>query len=435
MCRSVPHARGPGSASPAALEPLRRKGYRLLWLSAFLWYFARWMDILVAGWLALELTNSPLHVALIGFYRNAPVPIFGAFAGAIADRLDRRLLVIAAEVANVAATLSVAVLLLVGRLEYWHLAAANLLLGLAWSVEWPSRRAMVPDLAGRGLLLPALVLDTMSMNVTKVLGPLVGGGLLAALSLPGCYVLLTLVYSAALVPLLALRLPANGARPRAAPAFRFVAEGLSFCHKHQPVRGVLLVTMLMNCFVFPYQQLLSVFARDVLQVGPLGLGLLGAGDGIGSLVGATALVTSGRFRRQGWAFVLGSVGMCAAILVFATSPVYAVSLAFLILGGVGHSGFSTFQSAIILGTVGDALRGRAMGVLTLAIGSSPLGMLLMGGISALLSAPWAVGLSSVVGGALIAGTAAATPGLLAHEAAPARPAASGSTGRPAVTSH
>lgn len=416
-----------------ALEPLRSEGYRLLWVSSLLWNFARWMDILVAGWLALELTNSAWQVALVGFYRNAPVPLFGAFAGAIADRVDRRLLVIGAEVANVAATLAIAALLLLGALEYWHLAAANVLLGLAWSVEWPSRRAIIPDLAGRDMLLQALALDTVSMNATKVLGPLVGGGLLATLGIPGCYQLLVAAYAAALVPLLALRLPANGSPARTLPAGRFVVEGLRFCHQHQPVRGVLFVTVLMNCFVFPYQQLLSVFARDVLQVGPAELGLLAAGDGIGSLIGVSALLSSNRFRRQGWVFVLGSVGMATVIALFAVSPMFALSLPLLVAGGVAHSGFSTYQSLIILGAVGDALRGRAMGVLTLAIGSSPVGMLLMGVISAALGAPWAVGLSSVVGGLLIATVAATTPGLLAHEAPPERSAADAQSGQRTTT--
>lgn len=418
--------------APVGLEPLRHVGYRLLWFSSLLWHLARWMDILVAGWLALELTNSVWHVALIGFYRSAMLPLFGPFAGAIADRVDRRKVIIAAEVANVGATVAVAVLLIGGNLQYWHLAAANLVLGLAWSVEFPSRRAMIPDLVGPDLLLPAIVLDTMSMNVNKVVGPLIGGGLLATLSIPGCYVLLAVIYAVGLVPLLPLRLPPIHCQSRTTSTFRFIGEGLRFCHKHQSVRGVLLVTVAMNCFIFPYIQLLPVFARDVLQVGPVGLGLLAAGDGIGSLIGATILVTSGRLQRHGWAFVLGSVGMCCALLVFAISPLYAVSLAALILGGVGHSGFSTFQSTIILDAVGDSLRGRAMGVLTLAIGSAPLGTILIGAVAAALTAPWAVALSSATGGLLIVGTAALMPGLLAHGAEPASGGKPASSKQPAV---
>jgi len=399
-------------ATAASLEPLRRPGYRLLWLSSTVWWFARWIDILITGWATLQLTNSAWDVALIGFYRNIPVPLFGAFTGAIADRLDRRLLVIAAQTTNALVGLTVGLLLFSGRLAFWHLAVANILLGLAYAIDFPSRRSIVPDLVGREFLVPAMVLESICMNVSRVVGPLLAGAVLATLSLPSCFLLLAGTYAVGILPLLAMRLPFRGTA-KAAPMRRFIAEGLSFCRKYEPVRGVLLITLLMNCFAFPYQQLLSVFARDILQVGPMGFGLLGAGDGIGSLLGATALMSSGRLRRQGWVFVLGSLGVCAAVIVFAFSPFYALSVLALIAAGVGHSGFSTLQSTIILQIVGDAMRGRVMGILTLAIGMATPGMLIMGSIAGALGAPWAVGLSTAAGGLLVAATAAASPKLLA----------------------
>jgi MFS family permease len=398
----------------AGLAPLRERGYRLLWTSGLVWYFARWLDILVSGWLALELTDSAWQVALIGFFRNAPIPIFGALAGVIADRFDRRRLVIFAEGLNVLASAFIAYLLLAGRLEYWHLAAASLLLGFAWAIEFPSRRAMVPDLAGRSLVLPAIVLDTMSMNVTKALGPLVGGGLIASLGTTASYLILVGLYAATILPLLGLRLPPIDMTRPTVSTLRLLGEGLDFCRRHAAVRGVLLITVVMNCFAFPYVQLLSVFARDILLVGPVGLGLLVAADGIGSLIGTSALTGAGRIRRTGVVFILGSVSMTICLVLFAVSPLYALALGLLILAGFAHSGFSTFQSTIILGAAGDALRGRAMGVLTLAIGSAPVGMLLLGVLAAAFGAPLAVAASAATGAALIGLTAWRTPGLVGH---------------------
>ncbi len=399
----------------ASLEPLRQPGFRLLWLSLLAWHCARWMDLLATGWLALELTGSAWHVALIGFYRNIPVPIFGVLAGAIADRIDRRLLVFLTGGINVAASLAVFTLYITGQLEYWQLAAANLLLGLSWALDWPSRRAMLPDLVSREQLMPAIVLDGMSMNLNRVLGPVLAGAIVAALSIPGCYLVVAIVHAIGLVPIMRIELPAVR-KAHTAAGLRFIMEGLRFCRQYQAVWGVLVITIIMNCFIFPYIQLLPVFARDVLNVGPVGLGLLMASDGIGSIVSAVALVSSNRARRYGLMFVAGSALMCASILAFALSPLYAVSVALLVLGGIWHTGFSTFQSTIILQTVGDAMRGRAMGVLTLAIGSSPLGMLIMGGIAEGMSAPWAVGLSSMAALVTVLGTAAIAPGLLAQRA-------------------
>jgi hypothetical protein len=277
--------------------------------------------------------------------------------------------------------------------------------------------------------MPAIVLDTMSMNVTKALGPLVGGALIASLGTTTCYLLLVALYAAAILPLLPLRLPPIQATRPTVSALRFLGEGLDFCRRHPAVRGVLLVTVIMNCFAFPYVQLLPVFARDVLLVGPIGLGLLAAADGLGSLVGTVLLTGAGRIGRPGVLFVLGSAGMAVCLLLFAVSPIYALALGLLVVGGFAHSGFSTFQSTIILGAAGDALRGRAMGVLTLAIGSAPIGMLIMGVVAGTFGAPLAVAASAATGAAAIGLTTWRTPGLLAHaptetdETAPAVPRA------------
>lgn len=401
------------------LQPLRQQGYRLLWLSSLTWYCARWMDVLVTSWLALQLTNSAFAVALIGFCRSIPVLLFGAFAGAIVDRLDRRQLVIATTATNALVSLGVGFLFLCGRLEFWHLAVASLLLGLSWSVEWPSRRAMIPDLAGKSQLLPAIVLDTIAMNLNRVIGPLVGGGLLATLTIGDCFFVLAALYGAGIAPLLLLRLPPV-LKPQRTATLRFILEGVGYCYRYKVVRGVLLVTVVMNAFFFPYSQLLAVMARDVLHVGPVELGIMASADGFGSLVGAVLVLSSERFRRQGRVFAFGSFAMCLALIAFAASPVYLLSLLCLLLSGVGHAAFSTYQSTIILREVGDALRARVMGVLTVAIGSSPPGMLFMGVVAGAHGAPWALGLSGALGALLVAASVALAPSLMRYELPRAR---------------
>lgn len=405
-----------------SLAPFRQVAYRLLFSSSFLWYFGRWMDALLASWLALQLTNSAWHVALIGFYRNLPVMVLGPFAGALADRVDRRALIVGSEIVNALASAAIALLFLAGRLEYWHLAAANLLLGAAWAVDFPTRRALLPDVVSRNQLLPAMVLDTVSMNVSRVGGPILGGTVLALLDVPESYFLLALIYAFAAVPLLFLRLPRLAA-PHTVSPLRFLAEGLRFCARSAPVRGVLVITFLMNALAFPFMQLLSVFARDVLHVGPFELGLLTSGDGIGSLIGAGLLASLG-FRRYGYVFAISSIGMCLALVAFAASPVFLLSFAMLVVAGVGHAGFTALQSTITLGVAGEEMRGRVMGVLTLAIGSATLGMLLTGALASAFGAPWALGATCALSGILVTGVAASTPGLLAYVPAAARPSPS-----------
>lgn len=396
------------------ISPLRLPGYRLLWASSVAWYCGRWMDVLAAGWLALALTNSPWLVAVIGFCRSIPLPFFGVFAGAIADRFDRRRLVIISQFANAGAALVVCLLYASGHLEYWHLAVANIVPGISWSLDWPSRRAMLPDLVERPRLISAVMLDSMSMSGSRILGPVVAGAMLAVLDYQWVYLAVALVYMAGVIPLLRLRIPPSHASS-GGPNLRFILDGLQYCGRHEAVRAVLIITVMMNWAVFPYQQLLPVFARDVLGVDSVGFGWLTAADGIGSMLAALLLLSGWRLRHSGWAYLLGSLLMCGTLLAFAVSPWFMASLILLTVAGFGHLGFSVFQSFIILQRVSDALRGRAMGVLTLAIGSGPLGTLLMGAIAGAAGAPWAVGLCAAAGGAFIAGTALTHRGLLRSE--------------------
>jgi hypothetical protein len=160
--------------------------------------------------------------------------------------------------------------------------------------------------------------------------------------------------------------------------------------------GVLGVTVILNCFMFPYQQLLPVFARDVLNTGPVGLGLLASADGIGALISALVIMTQGDIKRTGRFFLIGSLGMTSFILLFSASLWLGISIALLIMGGIAHIGFSTMQSTIILSAASEQMRGRAMGTLVLAIGSQPLGMLFVGGLANGVGAPLAISLSTLI---------------------------------------
>ncbi|MBI2940802.1 MAG: MFS transporter [Chloroflexi bacterium] len=406
----------PAAARPrvAALRPFDSPAFRTLWVATSLWHFARWMDIIVVGWLVLELTNSPWHVGLIGFYRSLPMMVFGLFGGAFADQFDRRKLITATQFVNLLVTGAVAILVGRGSFTFEWAALASLCLGFTWAIDWPTRRALVPDLVGKELLLNAILLDNASMNVTKAIGPLVGGTLILLLGYPGCYVLLGLIYMAELALLLWMAVPAASIAVRRVSMLRYLADGWSEIRRSEAIVGVLAVTVAMNFFAFPHQSLLPVFARDVLRAGPIGLGLLAAADGIGSLVGAVGLAALGQPKRVGRLFIAGSTSMCLLLVAFSTSADYRLAVALLLLAGLAHSAFSAFQSTIILGTSADAVRGRMMGALTLAIGSAPLGTLVVSGLATAASAPLAVGASAAVCAGLVLAWAARFPALRRH---------------------
>lgn len=394
-----------------ALQVLSHRDFRYLWISSSLWHFARWMEILVLGWLVLELTDSPWQVALVGFYRHVPWFFFGVFGGVIADRLDRRKVMIAAQAINSITTFSMAFLLITDRLQYWHIVAVALIVGFSWAIEWSSRRSFILDLMGRGLLLNAIAIDQTALYAFKILGPLGGGGLIAGVGVWGCYLLLGLVYAASVISLSRIKFRGENIRTRKEPVLRSVTEGVRYVKGHNVILPLFAITIAMNLLVFPYEQFIPVFARDILKVGPVLMGLLGGADGIGAFAGAVVITSQSRFRYRGLAFTLGSLVAGILLIAFAASPWFALSFVLLMAFGLGHSGFGVMQSTIVLTSASDEMRGRAMGILVMMIGMWPLGILLVGALSTPLGVPLAVGVGSLAGTLLVGLVALFSPNL------------------------
>lgn len=398
----------------AALRPFDSPGYRLLWSATTLWHLIRWMDMIVMGWLVLEMTNSPWHVALIGFYRSLPLLAFGLVASALLDQVERRRLIVFSQGISLASSAAVFILVALGTFTFTYAVVANLLLGLTWAIDWQTRRGLIPDLVGKDLVLSAVILESMSMNVTKVLGPIAGGSLIPVIGVANCYGLMSLLYVIQIALILRMPSPPHVVESRSSSVLRYLGEGWREILRNQPIFGVLAITVAANVFVFPYQQLLPVFARDVLATGPVGLGVLGAGNGIGTLIGLLLLMRLGKPRWGGLTFILGSFAMSAALLGFATSTSYSLSLLLLIVSGLGQSAFSAFQSAIVLVNAADSLRGRALSALTLAIGTAPFGLLEVGALAQVAGAPIALGVNTAIAAGMILAVAFTVPGLRRH---------------------
>jgi MFS family permease len=393
----------------APLETFRSPGYRYLWLASILWNQARWMDQVVIGWVVLEITNSAWHVAVIGAIRWLPLMLFGMVGGAVADRFDRRRLLITAQGLGLFVSVATGVLLATGLFDYTFAILATFLLGLQWAVDWPTRRALIPDLVGRELTLNAIALEAVSMNITRILGPLLAGALIAFVSPAAAFGIISLLYVLEIVLLKLMPLASHAQHVASGPVLRYVLDGLRSMAANQAIVGVLLISAFMNILVFPYQQLLPVFARDVLSLDAVGLGILGAASGIGSLLGAVVIASSARVPRSGLFFWLGSCMMSLAVTAFALSGSFPVALAMIALAGLGQSAFASLQSTIVLSSSSDQLRGRAMGALTLAIGSAPVGTLEIGALTVLLGAPLAVALNAGACAALVVVTALRLP--------------------------
>jgi len=383
-------------------EPLRDERYRLLWLTGFSSNAARWMDLVVLGWLALAFTDSAFMVGVAAFCRAVPMMAFGPFAGVLADRLPRVSVMSAVQVLNVLASSTLAILFATGRAGFGILIAIQVVLGVAWVLDFPSRRTVLFVVAGRERLTAAFSLETVSMQVAKMIGPLAGGVLLARYGPAACYVafaVLSLVAMAA-TRALARRVtlpPVSGGQA----VLESLLGGVREVRRHRTVLGVLAVTVLMNSLVFPYQQMLPVFARDVLHVGPVPLGLLVAAQGLGALLSSVAIGTSGGSAAHGRIFGVSSLAGAILVIAFSLSPWYGLSFAIQLAIGVTDSGFSTMQSAIVLLTAPERAHGRVMGILSACIGTQPLGSLWLGFLASRMGAPLGTGLNATLASILM----------------------------------
>ena len=396
----------------SVLEPLANGDFVRLWLANGLWWQAMWMEMLALGWLALELTNSPWWVQVIGFYRAIPLLIMGLFGAVITDRFKRRYIVWTLQLVNVLGTGLLALLLFLDRLELWHLSVVSLALGVSWALDWPTRRSMVPDLVGKARTVDAMVLENVIQGFTRIAGPLAAGYVTAAYGSLGALLVLVGLGIVALFLLAGLKTDSKAPSAGAWAAGWAGRQGWASMRASAPILGVFLVTIFMNVWAFPYMNLLPVFARDVFGRGPEAMGWLGAASGGGAIVGLAAVQLSRRKLSNEWLFVAGSLLSCMGVVAFAFSGTFGLALLMLFCSGLGQAGFSIMQSSIILVESSDEMRSRAMSTLVVAIGVGPFGRLQSGALAEAWGVQGAAGVMAGLAGLGTLGTAVLVRGFL-----------------------
>jgi MFS family permease len=368
------------------------------------------MEMGVLGWLVLDLTNSPWQVALAGAVRAAPMLAFGLFAGLIADRMNRWRVMLVTQSANALVTAALLVSLLSHAIQPWQVFLGAFVLGCSTILDMPSRRSLIYDVVGAHKLVSAMSLETVNNTVGKFAGPLIGGVLIELTGFEGVYLFFLLAYLSTLLLILQIGATDVDTPPVGIqPIWQSLASGVRYALSNRTVLGVLCTTVIMNALAFSYVQLLPVVARDHLLIGPGLMGLLASADGMGTFIGALILSAVGNLRQQGRIFALGALLELVSLLAFTLSPWYGLSCALLVLVGMGNSGFSTMQSTIILLSAAPGMRGRAVGILGLCIGSTPLGLLELGAVAAVFGAPMAIGFNAALAIMLMVPVVAFTP--------------------------
>jgi len=383
----------------SALDALQGRDFRYLWFNAFSFFIARGMQMVAVSWLVLDLTDSPTLVGAVLFAQGAPLALFSLPAGVWADRLDRRLLLIASQAGSALTTGVLAALILAGAIDTWEVFVLAFLMGTAMALGQPSRQALVPSLVGPERLMNAIVLNNLVQNLSFVVGPALAGGLLAGLGFGGTFLTQVAILLAGLPLLLAMRAPPVERPATQRSAVAELREGLAHIADSPFIRSLFVVSAFTGVFfVGTYQALVPIFARDVLDVGSTGLGLLSAAFGLGMFFGSVFIASRGDLPRKGETLLRSLFIGAIVFFVFAVSRWYALSLVTMVAWGFGAAFFMNLTITLIQSHTPDRLMGRVMSVQALAFyGMSPIGNLEAGGLAEVVSAPAA----AIVGAAAV----------------------------------
>ncbi len=373
------------------ITALRHRGFRLLWMATLLSSTARWADLVVIGWLTLELTESPLMVGIVAGSKMAGY-IVAPFMGVAADRMDRRQLLIIAALMNWAVSLIMLLLLLFDWLTLGHIIGLSLVSSLTWALDNPTRQAFVPDLVNRENLINAIALIAVATELTVVAGPALGGILIPAFGISGAYGLIAAIYLVDLVVLFLLKGVKQAIPEVHESPGRSLISGLKYVWGNQTVLVLLVIALLLNLFAAPYRySFLPVFARYILDAGPTGYGMLTSMAGVGALLAGLWVVSLGNFKRKGRLVVLSGLVWPASLLLFAMSTWYYLSLALVFVAGLAQAITWTVIATLILSNTTQPMRGRVMGLRTGVVISLPFGNFLAGAAAERFGAPIAQG--------------------------------------------
>lgn len=390
---------------PTMFASLRQPGYPPLYVAGFLFSASRWSLGFLAAFMATELTGSPRAVQLTGVAQWAPLFLAGVAAGLLADRFDRRTVLLSAVALLTPGVLIIGLLAMTDQLVVAMLYPLMVAVGLSQVVDMTSRRTLVLDIVGSEHIDNAMALESLATAIALALGVLAGGAAIEVLGVGQAFFVVAglLVVAGSLFVRLA---PDRKSRTRGGgpetPNAEGSAEGLRSALRlvtvNRRLRLGLGVTVIGNVFYFSHTPLVPLLADD-LGVGPSAAGLLAAAGGLGMMVSSLGVA---RLRPpRGLSYVLGTGVALTALISVGFSTGYATLLASLFVSALGFGVFGATQSVVIMTSVGPAHRGRAMGLLSMAIGALPVGMYTLGEVAERVGAPTAIVLYASTGLALL----------------------------------
>ena len=412
--RSAPAATGTIDPSPglgetsfrstAALkrtfDSLGVPAYRNLWVGFLLQMGGMQMMMMTGGFYVYELTGIASLLGVVIAAAAIPAVSLALFGGVFADRLEKKRIIQAGQVVSLIAALFIGVSITTGTITWMHLLAASFVQGCVMPMIMPARQAIVPQLVGMNRLQNAIALNSMVMSLTTMVAPTAAGGLIATLGIEVVYYVIAGMFVAAMffTGLLPKLERASGGRN--ASIMKDMKDGLRYAASNRAILLLLSLSFATIIFAMPIRFILPVFAADVFEVGPDGLGVMLGAIGLGSLGGTLVIAFLGKFARRGIALLISGVASGFILLGFSAmsylAPVYIAALAILVLVGVVQAGRMTLTNSLMMENADQEYRGRVMSLFSLNMGLMPAGVLPITMIADNLGAPISLGIMAVL---------------------------------------
>lgn len=394
---------GPPAEAPALVgntfRALRNRNYRLFYFGQTISLSGTWMQTIAQAWLVLQITDSKVALGTVTMLQFLPITILVLFAGVIADRVPKRNFIVCTQTLAMAQAFVLAALVWTGVVQLWHIYVLALVLGLANALEQPTRQAFVVEMVGKDDLMNAVALNSGMFNAARLVGPAIGGFIIATLGVKTAFLLNGISFLPVIAGLLMIRAaelyaPRRKTQGRIDPIGE-LREGLAYAFRTPAALLIVILVAIIGTFGYNFTVVLPLVDRYVLNQGSVGLGFMTAAVGLGALISALAL--AGREQATRSTLFAGATAFSLLLGAVAISQWFVVTLLFLLLLGVANTAFSATANTSLQVTAPDHLRGRVMALyMLLFAGSTPIGGYLTGVLAQYLGVSAAVGIEAAL---------------------------------------
>jgi MFS family permease len=358
---------------------LKVRNFRIYWIGMLVSLIGTWIQQVAQSWLVFQLTNSAFLLGFVGFLNSIPMLLLSLFAGVLADRTQKRKILIVTQILFMILAFLLGVLTQLELITPIQIMVIALLNGAVMAFDAPARQAMVVEMVGKAHLPNAIALNSVSFNSSRIIGPALAGILIAYIGMSGCFYLNGISFLAVIAALVFIRVQSNVVREQSTSPLKDLKEGIAFIMGQRLVFSLIMMVGVASLFGIAYVILMPIFANDILHVGVKGLATLMSASGLGALIGALILARLGDFRNKGAFVVYSAFIFSIALVLFGLSKVFILSLAALVFVGATSVTSVALVNTILQTNVPDRFRGRVMSAFMITFaGVMPFGNLLAG---------------------------------------------------------